>query len=271
MRETTEAKHLDLPGGRIAYDDNGDGPLVVCLPPMLEIRSTFRFLRPRLVEAGLRVVAPDQRGLGESSAHWPEYGSAPIGRDLIELLRHLDAGPALVYGCSMSAASAVYAAAEAPELIGGLVLAAPFVRDLPLGSLTGRITQWIATRPGLGRPGWLSYYPKMFPIRPDDFASQQAALRANLKEPGRRHAVEAYIRNSHAEAEARIDQVTAPALVIMGTADPDFPDPAAEGRWVAERLDARLILLDGGGHHPHIDHPDKVTDAILDFRVAHRL
>ena len=121
---------LDLPDGRLAYDDTGgDGQLIVATPAMLDLRSELRFLTPLLAQAGFRVVTIDQRGMGETSARWPEYGSTPMARDLMALLRHLDAGPAIIYGTSNGAAAGVYVAAEAPELVRGLVLAAPFVRD----------------------------------------------------------------------------------------------------------------------------------------------
>ena len=69
---------LDVPGGRIAYDDTGEGPLIVCTPAMLDLRSELRFLTPLLAAAGFRVVTLDQRGMGETSAVWPEYGSTPL-------------------------------------------------------------------------------------------------------------------------------------------------------------------------------------------------
>ena len=122
-------KFLDVPGGRIAYDDTGEGPLIVCTPAMLDLRSELRFLVPLLVRAGFRVVTLDQRGMGETTGPWPEYGSTPLAHDLMALIRHLDAGPAIIYGTSNGAAAGVYVAAEAPELVRGLVLVAPFVRD----------------------------------------------------------------------------------------------------------------------------------------------
>src|SRR5260370_32850973 len=95
---------------------------------MLDLRSELRFLTPLLVEAGFRVVTVDQRGMGETSGDWPEYGSLPLAHDLMALIRHLDAGPAVIYGTSNGAAAGVNVAVEAPELLRGLVLAAPFVR-----------------------------------------------------------------------------------------------------------------------------------------------
>jgi len=126
---TSETRFLDLPDGRLAYDDSGEGPLIVATPAMLDLRSELRLLTPLLIEAGFRTVTIDQRGMGETSGRWPEYGSIPMARDLIALIKHLDAGPAILYGTSNGAAAGVYLAAERPDLVRGLVLAAPFVRD----------------------------------------------------------------------------------------------------------------------------------------------
>jgi pimeloyl-ACP methyl ester carboxylesterase len=58
---------LDLPDRRLAYDDAGEGQLIVATPAMLDLRSERRFLTPLLLEAGFRVVTVDQRGMGETS------------------------------------------------------------------------------------------------------------------------------------------------------------------------------------------------------------
>src|ERR1700761_3785008 len=114
-----ETRFLDLPDGRLAYDDTGEGQLIVATPAMLDLRSELRFLTPLLLAAGFRVVTIDQRGMGETSGRWPAYGSTPLAHDLIALLRHLDAGPAVIYGTSNGAAAGVYVAVEAPELVRG--------------------------------------------------------------------------------------------------------------------------------------------------------
>ena len=67
---------LEREEGRLAYSDEGDGPLVVCVPGLGDMRQEYRFLAPGLVEAGFRVVALDLRGHGESSTGWER----PVGR-----------------------------------------------------------------------------------------------------------------------------------------------------------------------------------------------
>ena len=52
----------------------------------------------------------------------------------------------------------------------------------------------------------------------------------------------------HAPAEAVVDEVAVPTLVVMGTLDPDFPDPAAEAAWVAERTGGEVLLVEDAGH-----------------------
>ncbi|MBV9337512.1 MAG: alpha/beta hydrolase [Solirubrobacterales bacterium] len=263
--ETTQ--FLDLPVGRLAYDDAGEGQLIVATPAMLDLRSELRFLRPLLLEAGFRVVTVDQRGMGETSGRWPEYGSIPLAHDLIALLRHLEAGPAVIYGTSNGAAAAVYVAAEAPDLVRGLVLSAPFVRDGQMSWIQRQLMN-IMRLPFLTLPIYLSYFPKWEPKRPADFDEHMARLKANLQEPNRRGVVRAYmLEQSHAEAEARLGQVTVPSLIIMGTGDVDWPDPAAEARWIQDKLGSELLMLDRAGHHPHVEYPREIADAVVAFNA----
>src|SRR3954447_16331249 len=97
---TLTTRFLELDGGRIAYDDTAFGdtarPLVVCTPGLGDTRSTYRYLRPLLVEAGCRVVTADLRGEGESTAGWDGYSTPAIASDILALVRHLNAGPVLL-------------------------------------------------------------------------------------------------------------------------------------------------------------------------------
>src|SRR3712207_1811225 len=91
---TSATRFLDLPDGRLAYDETGDpaGPLVICSPGLGDLRSTFRGLAERLAAAGARVVTVDLRGHGESSTGWPDHSPAAVAGDLAALARHLTGG-----------------------------------------------------------------------------------------------------------------------------------------------------------------------------------
>src|SRR5919199_4117981 len=93
---------LQLPEGRIAFDRIGDGPLVVLVPGMGDLRSSYRFLVPALVAAGNTVVTCDLRGHGESSASFSSYGDVETAGDILALLGHFGE-PAVVVGNSVAA------------------------------------------------------------------------------------------------------------------------------------------------------------------------
>ncbi len=66
MTTNTTTQYLDRGEGRIAYDVTGSGPLVVAVPGMGDLRSSYRHLAPALVDAGFRVATMDLRGHGDS-------------------------------------------------------------------------------------------------------------------------------------------------------------------------------------------------------------
>ena len=64
--------------------------------------------------------------------------------------------------------------------------------------------------------------------------------------------------------------VSAPTLIVMGEQDPDFPDPAAEGSWLAEALHGEVVMVADAGHYPQSQRPDVVTPAVVTFLNAVR-
>ncbi len=261
--------HLERPEGRLAYDVTGTGPLVVASPGLGDLRASYRFLVADLVAAGYRVATVDLRGHGTSSTGWRTYAETAIAEDLLALVEHLAAPGerAVLVGNSYSGGAAVVAADRRPELVAGLVLSGAFVRSVPQ-SVVQRLAGWLVTGTPLGRRVWTAYYPSLYPgTKPADFAAHHAALKTNLAEPGRFAAVAAMAGAGHDDAEAALPRVAAPALVVMGTEDPDFADPAAEARLTAEGLGgpADVVLVEAAGHYPHTQRPDVVSPAVIAF------
>lgn len=263
-------RYLDRPGGRIAWDIVGEGPLVVAVPGMGDLRSNFRFLVPALVDGGYRVATMDLRGHGESDTTFDAYDDVAAGSDVLALVEHLG-GPAVVVGNSMGAGAAAWAAAEDPTAVSGLVLLGPFVRNAPVGALKTLLFRVAMLRPW-GPRVWDAYLPSLYPGRPPaDLDAHRARIRESLRRPGGWAAFAATSHTSHAPVEARLGEVRAAAFVVMGQADPDFADPVAEARWVSERLGAaEPLLVPKAGHYPHAEYPEVVGPAVVAFleRVA---
>lgn len=271
-RDLGNPRFLDRPDGRLAYGDVGHGPLVVMVPGLGDLRAEYRYLAPQLVAAGYRVVTLDLRGHGQSSVGWADYTSAALGSDVVALVRHLDAGPAHLVGTSMGAAAVAWAAAEAPDRVGSLALIGPFVRDVPPASAFRAALQQLMMRVGFAGPwaarAWGMAYASFHARKPDDFDAYRDALVANLREPGRLDAVRGMIFASKSDVEARLAEVQAPTLVVMGEADPDFADPRAEAETVARLLRGAVHMVPGAGHYPHVEAPGDVAPALLRFLGA---
>ena len=121
---------------------------------------------------------------------------------------------------------------------------------------------------------WMSYLDVAYPTKPADYADYTAALRAKLTEPGRMAEFLKTLKTTPADAEAQLPGIRCPALIIMGTEDPDFPDPRAEGDAIAEAMPAGLgtvTTIDGAGHYPHAQCPDQVAALVIPFlaKYAH--
>jgi pimeloyl-ACP methyl ester carboxylesterase len=268
---------LDISGGpRIAYDVAGEGPLIVLSHGIGDHRQVFRFLAPELVRAGFRVAAADMRGHGESSeGDWKSISRTEVAGDLVALVRHLG-GPAVIVGNSLSGGAATIAAATAPDLVSGIVEIGPFTRKVQY-SLGGVVRIRRYRRGMLSMTGvqmlhslrsWMRYLDVAYPEKPADFAAYTAALRAKLSEPGRMAEFLKTMNNSPADAGDALPRVSCPALVIMGTEDPDWADPRAEAEGIVAAMPAglgRIAMIKGAGHYPHAQRPDEVAMLVTSF------
>jgi pimeloyl-ACP methyl ester carboxylesterase len=257
--------YLTRPEGRIAYDRTGEGPLMVLVPGMGDLRSTYRFLVPALVAAGFSVVSVDLRGHGDSDVGFGSYGDAETAEDLAALLDELGE-PAVVVGNSMGAGAGAYLAAVRPELVRGLVLVGPFVRNGEVSVLQRILMRVAMARPWIATT-WRYYLPSLYAgRRPEDFSHHRDEVVTSLKRPGYASAFAALTRSlDHDVVEQRLGEVRTPTLVVMGALDPDFPDPEAEARWIAETLDGDVLMVPEASHYPHAQRPDLVGPAVVAF------
>lgn len=259
-------RFLEKNGGRIAYDDVGGGPLVVAAPGMGDTRAVYRHLSPLLIMAGLRLVTFDLRGLGESSAGWDDYSDAAMASDYVSVLDHLGSPSAVFIGNSKTASSVVIAATDYPDKVSGLVLIGPFAREVPVKRWQKLLFGAMRGGPW-GRVAWVSYYRKnLYPgPKPEGHEAHVAALAKNLAEPGRYKAFKEQVKDIHAESGSRLEKVTQPCLIIMGAADPDFPDAKKEASELARLMRANMLLVENSGHYPQADNPEKVASAIINL------
>ncbi|MFD7490572.1 alpha/beta fold hydrolase [Streptomyces mirabilis] len=268
-------EYLAVDGGTIAYEVAGSGPLIVLAHGMGDSRAAYRAVIPPLVAAGYRVAAVDLRGCGESSVGWPAWSRTAIAGDLLAVIRHLG-GPAVLVGHSISGGAATIAAGQEPSLITAVVELAPFTRkqSIRLGDLqVKRFRQGMLRLLGAGAfgsvPLWRSYLDVAYPgVKPADWSERLDRIDSLLREPGRMKAMQGMGRSAPTDAGAQLGNVRCPVLVVMGTLDPDWADPRAEGSAIIDALPSglgRLEMIEGAGHYPHEQFPEQVVSLMLAF------
>lgn len=270
----SQVRYLQRPEGRISYTVEGEGPLVVAVPGMGDLRSSYRELVPALVAAGHRVAVTDLRAHGDSDTTFREFGDIATGRDILALVEELG-GPAVVLGNSMGAAAAAWAAAERPDLVAGLAFFGPLLRDPAMGrAATGLLHlsyRVLFARPW-GASAWAGYYRSTLNrgTKAPWLDEHVAAIRASLNQQGRLAAFRRLtLQLTHSVVEPRLPEVTAPMLAFVGDLDPDYRDADAEAAWM-ESQRVRVVRVPEAAHYPHAQRPELVVPGTLDFVASLR-
>lgn len=249
--------------GTIAYDVSGTGPLVVCVPGMGDLRSSYRTLVPALVQAGYRVAAMDLRGHGDSSIGFSTYDEDAIAGDVLALVSELG-GPAYLVGNSLGGDAAVRATAQQPDAVAGLVLLDAVLHE------GGPAVLRLVFRAVLAKPWgpalWAWYYRSLFKgSKPADLDAHVDAIRTSQREPGRFRAFQLTARATHEGTDELLPALQTPTLVVAGSKDPDLGDARAEAQRQADALHGEVLVIDGAGHYPHVETPNQVVPEVAAF------
>ncbi|KAI8813611.1 Alpha/Beta hydrolase protein [Cladochytrium replicatum] len=281
--EGSTTKFTDFSGLKIAYEDSGESgrPIIFCIPGIGDVRQQYRFLAPKLRDAGYRVVVTDIRGAGESST---DIKTCTVEDQVSDILAVLDAEkitkPVVFVGNSFAAASLSYIAANAsagrPSAVAGVVTIGGFFRPMPADTYFRPISYLLFPKIW-GTTSWIAYYRTLYKSPPADIESHIAALTSSLAtDKNRVSAIGEFVRASKAvawDALTTVPGIKAPTFLVMGSGDPDFADPKVEVEFVKKSvIDARgseagvsTLLVEDTGHYPHIERPDVVFEGIESF------
>ncbi len=276
-------KSVSANGTRFHVVESGDGPLVLLLHGFPEFWWSWRYQLPSLARAGFRAVAADLRGYGGSDKPPRGYDLVTAASDVAGLVRSLGEANAVVVGHDWGALVAwtvgVYypkvvrrlaiLSAPHPLRMNGAVLTDPFgqgkrsgyalVFQLPAtperrlvrngGAKVGRmLREW-------SRPGW-----------PNDEADRR--YREAIRIPGVAHSALEYhrwiVRSRLRPDGIRYVQrmrspIGAPILQLHGALDVCVLPRTARGSGRYVDGPYRWRLIDGAGHFPHEELPDRLN------------
>lgn len=122
----SELKHqfVTTNGIRMHYVEQGRGPLVVLCHGWPESWYSYRHQIPALAAAGFRVVAPDQRGYGQTDKPQPieSYNILNLVGDIVGLVNSLGVDSAVIVGHDWGAPVAWNSALLRPDIFRAIAL-----------------------------------------------------------------------------------------------------------------------------------------------------
>jgi len=256
-------------GTQIRAVSAGDGPTIIFAHGYGYSALEWNVIWDKLVAAGYRLIAFDQRGHGRSTIGSDGIGSKQMAADYQAVLEHLDAHDAVLVAHSMGTfLSIVFLLTYhdvARERLKGAVLIAPFAGNIFKGSLQNRMQVPMIQYGIMDQMlksetlGTLLFGSTLF----GDHISP-SALKVFLKGfAAQRHRQLVPILKAFGAEDyyARLGEIKLPIVLICGKKDRTTP------AWHAERLGrdisgARNIWLDGKGHLLNWEAPDQLVDAI---------
>lgn len=119
---------------QIEYADQGAGPVICILPSLARSGRDYDVVAHHLQADGWRVLRPEPRGIGQSRGPMQELTLHDFAADVAAVLDQEKPGPILVVGHAWGSQPARMLAADRPDLVRGVVMAAASAGKLPPGS-----------------------------------------------------------------------------------------------------------------------------------------
>jgi len=298
MVSPVPTRRAAINGIELSFVDEGeDGlPVVVLCHGFPELAYSWRHQIPALTSAGWRVLAPDMRGYGESSA--PQaieaYDIVSLCGDMTGLLDAVAASDAVFVGHDWGANVVWQLAVQAPERVRAVAgMSVPFVPRAPAAPIPIMRSHlgedfyivWFQ-QPGVADEAlardvrrtlttkrvWTAEWAQDAGSKPQTpewpTADELAVYVDAFERTGFTGGLNWY-RNidrnwelTEPFADRRIEQ---PAMFLTGERDPvrKFMPAEAMHGWVTDMRAERLI--DGAGHWVQQELPDEVNAALLEF------
>jgi pimeloyl-ACP methyl ester carboxylesterase len=284
QRTLTDEVRVGIPGhfirladGVTHYETAGpDTGRVIVLAAAFSVPAYLSdSLFQRLGRAGFRAIRFDYYGRGWSDRPNTTYDLALFGRQMAGLLDSLGvAGPVDLAGLSFGAAIATDFAAQHPERVRSLIYIDPvFNTGRQLAPEERSALAWdiyMVFRGGTDAMATDQLYDFYHPDRHPDWVARYRVQQQfkGTREALRRTRVAIAVAPDQAAQLRAIGATPRPVLVVWGREDTGAPftESAALLRAMPR---ATLVAIDSAGHLPHLDQPDVVVPAVLEFLRQH--
>lgn len=268
-----ESGFVEVEGGRIYYEVEGDGPPVLLIHGGLGTLRMWDEQVPRFAERH-RVIRYDTRGLGRTETDDVEFANRD---DAIAVLDHLGVASAAVVGQSRGAMIALDLALDRPDRVDALV------------SVAGGIGGYEPTlAEGTSGPPWDELerlweekeWPALAELETQVWVDGWGQP-SDRVDPEVRRQVHDWIVAGYEAGNAegrpvpmappaveRLDELRVPTLVLVGTADE--PGAVVAGRKLGSAPNAQLVEFENVAHMIQLEQPDRFAEVVLEFLASAR-
>lgn len=242
-----------------------EGPAVLLVHGFPFDRRMWRLQANALATAGIRVVAPDLAGFGQSdgASHTSLEAHA---RDLVALLDRLKVPKATVCGFSMGGYVALAFAAIAPSRLDGLVLIdtragadsaeGKAKRDAAIADVTAHGTRGLVAKQLDAQLTEAT--------RKDQRLLVEEVRALMLRQPKASVVAALQAMRDRPDRMALLRELKVPALILVGAHDKVTPPEAAK-EMAGALLNAELQVIDDAAHLTPMERPREVNQALIDW------
>ncbi|WP_223485090.1 alpha/beta fold hydrolase [Pseudomonas sp. A-RE-19] len=252
---------------QIEVNSQGEGPVIVMLPSLGRSGRDYDQVANYLQADGFRVVRPEPRGIGQSKGPMDNLSVHDFARDVAAVVDHENKGPIVVVGHAWGNFAARMLAADRPDLVRGVVMAAASAGKVPPGSTEKPINAEMRQAIDGAGDMSLSEEQRLIYLRKAFFA------------PGNDPTVwlggwhdETHNAESHARNTTPVDDYfaagTAPILDLQGESDTVAPRrfSGVLKSMLGDRV--QIVVLKNAGHAMAPEQPKAMADAISVFAKA---
>jgi pimeloyl-ACP methyl ester carboxylesterase len=277
-RQGVPGHFVHLADGVTHYETAGpDTGQVVLLAAAFSVPAYLSdSLFQRLGRAGFRAVRFDYYGRGWSDRPMTTYDLDLFGRQMAELLDSLGAPGAVdVAGLSFGAAIVTNFADRYPDRVRSLIYIDPVFntgRQLPPRERSALAWDiYMVFRGGTDEMATSQRDDFLHPERHPDWVARYRVQQqfTGTREAWRRTRAAIAVAPNQAEQIQRVGANARPVLVVWGRQDTGAPIGESEAL-LAAMPGAVFVPVDSAGHLPHLEQPDVVVPAVVEFLRATR-
>ena len=239
-----------------------DAPVVVLAGPL---GGTLRLWDPLVAELGerFRLLRYDHRGHGGSPVPDGPYAMADLGGDVLALLDRLGIDRATFCGVSLGGMVGIWLGARAPQRWSSLVLCSTTAHFADSGPWQerGAVVRWAGTS-SLAPEVVARWFTPDWAARHQEVVEQAKQMIADTSDEGYASCCAAI---ATWDGRKLLGRISAPTLVIAGTADPSTPATPHAQNIAAGIAGARLKMLDAA-HLVTVEQAKRVADLLATQR-----